>query len=760
MVLDFMENSQSTVVPMRQNGHSNTQQANVSIHNKLLKESTKALKPYLQKALAVHLEQIEQRLYDVSDAKASDAVSLDIKVLQKCASYLSSLFIDSVIKNILSFAAQSTINTDNTFYSSAKEKDWSGLQLLETDEVENQLLVDNYVSTNQSRLNELLYALQRRIEFIGNKAELSSNKNPFGPSVLMNTYIELIKGESFSKEASKLLCQSFNQTVLLNIDDTLEEINTLFIEAGILPKLPGPKARPGPTKKAVKNTPPQQEKKQIPPSSGGHSGSEKQGTLIEKELYGSLKDMAKVYRIHGGEKVASDGLTVSGEQLATTELINTLSDMQQHVGDGEEVLQNIRSQIGEKIQVNGQRRPYAEQDDILIDVVAMFFDVMLQDRHLPDTVRAMIAQLQIPILKVSMLDKDFFAKKSHPARRFLNALSQAGLGVSEKTKQIKSAIFEKMEELVNRVLMEFDDDVEVFAELVEEFEIFMDQQQRQVDLIEERSRKVTKSSEQLELTKRQAAYEIALRLTGQSIPEFVYAFLEDAWKDVLILALLRREKEPAESTDCLDVLERLIASVIPSKNVEERLTIREGLPCLLKDLKVGLDNISYDFHQSLTFLKALELWHKKILVADSEGLDDDIPVAEEVVLMDFEELPCDVNADIDNVLELEDELASMPRDKFSQYASTMQMGDWVDYTTPEGFVLRAKLSWKSEVTSRCLFVDNRGIKAMDIRVSELAEGLRQKTISLVGQEKTPLVERVLTGMKNMMQSQQSKPSMA
>ncbi|MBQ0725463.1 MAG: DUF1631 domain-containing protein [Cycloclasticus sp.] len=745
---------------MRQTDKSNTQQANVSIHNKLLKESTKALKPYLQKALAVHLEQIEQQLYDVSDAKASDAVSLDIKVLQKSSSYLSSLFIDSVIKNILSFAAQSTVNTDNTFYSSAKEKDWSGLQLLETDEVENQLLVDNYVSTNQSRLNELLYALQRRIECIGNKAELSSNKNPFGPSVLMNTYIELIKGESFSKEASKLLCQSFNQTVLLNIDDTLEEINALFIEAGILPKLPGPKARPGPTKKIVKNSLPQQEKKQIPSVSDDHPCSEKQGTLIEPELYGSLKDMAKVYRIHGGEKVASDGLTVSGEQLATTELINTLSDIQQHVGDGESTLQNIRLQIGEKIQVNGQRRPYAEQDDTLIDVVAMFFDVMLQDRHLPDTVRAMIAQLQIPILKVSMLDKDFFAKKSHPARRFLNALSQAGLGVSEKTKQIKSAIFEKMEELVNRVLMEFSDDVEVFAELVEEFEIFMDQQQRQIDLIEERSRKVTKSSEQLELTKRQAAYEIALRLTGQSIPEFIYTFLEDAWKDVLILALLRREKDPTESTDCLDVLERLIASAVPSQNIKERQTIREGLPSLLKGLKVGLDNISYDFHQSLTFLKALELWHQKILAADSEGLDDDIPVAEEVVLMDFEEVACDASADIDNALELEAELASMPNDKFSQYANTMQMGDWVNYTTVEGLVLRAKLSWKSEVTSRCLFVDNRGIKAMDIRVAELAEGLRQKTISLVGQEKTPLVERVLTGMKNMMQSQQSKPSMA
>ena len=760
MVLDFMENTQPTVLPMRQADHSNTQQSNVSIHNQLLKESTKVLKTYLQKAFAVHLEQIEQQLYDVSDAKSSDAISLDIKVLQKSSSYLSSLFIDSVIKNILSFAAQSTVNADNTFYSSAKEKGWSGLQLLETDEVENQLLVDNYVSSNQSRLNELLYALQRRIEFIGNKTELSSNKNPFGPSVLMNTYTEMLKGESFSKEASKLLCQSFNQAVLINIDDTLEEINSLFIEAGVLPKLPGPKARPGPTKKVAENTPPQQAKKQKPSSPERHSGFERQNSLIETELYGSLKEMAKVYRIHGGERVASDGLAVSGEKLATTELINTLSDIQQHVGEVEDTEQNLRLKIGEKIQVNGQRRPYAEQDDILIDVVAMFFDVMLQDRHLPDTVRAMIAQLQIPILKVSMLDKDFFAKKSHPARRFLNALSQAGLGVSEKTKQIKSAIFEKMEELVNRVLMEFNDDVDVFAELVEEFEIFMDQQQRQVDLIEERSRKVTKSSEQLELTKRQASYEIALRLTGQSIPEFVYTFLEDAWKDVLILSLLRREKEPTESTDCLDVLERLVNSVVTPQNEEERQVIMEGLPCLLKDLKLGLDNISYDFHQSMTFLKALESWHKKILIADSVGLDDDIPVAEEVVLMDFEEMSCDADADIDNALELETELANMPRDKYSKYANTMQMGDWVDYTTAEGLMLRAKLSWKSGVTSRCLFVDNRGIKAMDICVAELAEGLRQKTISLVGQEKAPLVERVLTGMKNMMQSQQSKPSMA
>ncbi len=775
-----METARTTVVPIRQVDNSMTMDKKKLIHS-----TVKVLEAYLQKSIVMHLEKIEQQLYDAADAQALDTVSLDVKVLQKSSRYLPSLFIDSISKNILSFSGEIDVKEGNRFVSSESEEDWAELTLLEPDEIDNHLQLAGYISTSENKLSKLLHALRRRIEVIAKVEELKENKNPFGPAVLMNTYVELIKGESFSKDAQNILHQSFSDIVLADLGDALEDINELFISAGVLPKIPKTtikrssvavkekKLSHEPSAKTSSNMSQQgytgqtthSSEQEGAPSSGEvgstavvQSGSV-QGFTMEPAMYHSLLDMAKAYRVEGGEKVSSDGLQISGEQLATSDLISTLTNIQKtDVVAGVDMQESVRSQIGMKIQVGGQRQPYGEQDDTLIDVVAMFFDVILQDRHLPDIVRAMIAQLQIPILKVAMIDKDFFAKKSHPSRQFLNALSHAGLGVSEKNTKIKSAVFEKMEELVARVLMDFDNDVEIFTELFEEFEIFMGQQQRQIDLIEERSRKATKSTEQLELTKRKAAYEIALRLNGHSIPEFVLLFLDDAWKDVLVLALLRHEREPQEVDKCMRVIERLINSVSEPANNKEKESVLADLGRLLKDIKVGLENISYDFHQSAPFFKELESWHRRMLVLDGNEQEEGSE-ADEVMMVDFDEELSMESLEASLLQELGDTLSAMPKDKFSKWTNNMQMGDWIEYTNAEDEVLRAKLSWKSSVTSNCLFVDARGGKALDISLVDFAEELRQKRINLLGQEKAPLVERVLLGMKNFIKGDATEASL-
>jgi len=262
----------------------------------------------------------------------------------------------------------------------------------------------------------------------------------------------------------------------------------------------------------------------------------------------------------------------------------------------------------------------------------------------------------------------------------------------------------------------------------------------------------------LELTKRQAAYEIALRLNGKSIPEFVQLFLDDAWKDVLVLALLRREREPQETQQCIDVIERLVVSVIKPVDAAARNSVVESLPRLLKDIRVGLENISYDFHQSAPFFKELESWHRQLL-AMGVNEQDDIPVAQEVVLVQFDEDLC-ASLEEDLLQELENEMAQMPDDKFSKRANKIEVADWVEYKNSEGTALRAKLSWKSAVTMQCLFVNDRGAKAMDISMADLAEELRQKRMTVVGQENAPLVERVLAGMKKLMMPTSAEASLA
>ena len=470
--------------------------------------------------------------------------------------------------------------------------------------------------------------------------------------------------------------------------------------------------------------------------------------------------MAQAYRATAAASAISDGLIVAGEKLHSGELLQSLTELQKtSAADGVSLEDGLRSQIGMQIQVGGQRRPYAEHDDTLIDVVAMLFDAILQDRQLPDVVRAMIAQLQIPILKVAMMDKEFFARKNHPARQFLNSLSHAGLGVSEQNNKIRNVVFEKMETVVSEILLNFEHDVQIFSDMHEEFELFMSQQQRQIDVIEERSRKVTKSGEQLELTKRQAAYEIALRLKGTTVPAFVKTFLDDVWADVMVLALLRREREPESVKQSLSVIERLVLSVIKQNDVDKGQQVLQDLPRLLKDIKIGLENISYDFHEAAPFFKDLEAWHRHVLAFKTEDVDD-IPVVEEIVLVDTAPNACSVSLEDELMKELDEQVSKMPDDKYTKLVNEMAVGDWVEYTNEEGEQLRAKLSWKSAVTLNCLFVDERGTKAMDISLDACADQLRQDKMILVGQEKAPLVERALTGMKKLIGAEGQEFSIA
>ena len=59
-----------------------------------------------------------------------------------------------------------------------------------------------------------------------------------------------------------------------------------------------------------------------------------------------------------------------------------------------------------------------------IDIVAMLFDFVFEDEHIPASVKALLGRLQIPTLKVAMLDKSFFSSKQHPARRLIDRLAE------------------------------------------------------------------------------------------------------------------------------------------------------------------------------------------------------------------------------------------------------------------------------------------------------------------------------------------------
>jgi hypothetical protein len=69
-----------------------------------------------------------------------------------------------------------------------------------------------------------------------------------------------------------------------------------------------------------------------------------------------------------------------------------------------------------------------QRDEDTINFVGALFQYVLDGDSLAEPLKGLIARLQIPVLKMAMLDNSFSANEEHPARKSLSALVSAGIG--------------------------------------------------------------------------------------------------------------------------------------------------------------------------------------------------------------------------------------------------------------------------------------------------------------------------------------------
>ena len=111
-------------------------------------------------------------------------------------------------------------------------------------------------------------------------------------------------------------------------------------------------------------------------------------------------------------------------------------------------------------------------ESMTIELVAMLFDFIFDTKDLPDGIKALLARLQIPVLKAAMLDGAFFAKKNHPSRLLVNALAEAGRGWTP-VMGTNDPLYSHIDALVHRILDGFTDDLTIFDEAREKLEKFL-----------------------------------------------------------------------------------------------------------------------------------------------------------------------------------------------------------------------------------------------------------------------------------------------
>jgi len=675
------------------------------------------------------------------------------------------------------------------------------LNLVDEAEFEESLALREIASRSEIRNSGLLFALGRRMAVLAGSKAFEADELPLGPHRLCECLREAVGCLDLPIEFRIVLYRAFDRACSPELTRLFGSLNQVCIEQRVLPHLAlsvarGPRnataASPtpdesGPTPHTARDpargaTPPPDVPRR--PAAAAAAAA----AMPMPDLSGIPGAAGLVNPMTGwpGAAAATAGPVDSAQDARDVEMFETMRDLlagrrqvlglgpksapdQAHpvrTADVQAVLGALQAKTPSTIRAGGRVVPRSiahlkqellgqlrqltpadktpQLDDVdndTIDLVGMLFEHLTRDARPTGPVQDLMARLQVPLLRVALQDKSFFTRRSHPARQLLNSIAEAGLFWLEDEGADRPLV-DKMRLVVDRVSTDYDGDLAVFEELLTDLGKHLGTLARKSEVAERRHVDAAKGRERLDLARGAATRAISERIAHRSPPPLLRTLLEQAWTDVLALTILRQGEHSAAYAKRLETAERLLDAF----DGDSPAIIEDGGGALRSDIESGLSQVGYHgedigavvgrvFGGQATATTEAEAAKVTELAARLKtrsrlGADSEAPPEEPVKAVETRPL----SAEEQRVL---DRLRSVP------------FGTWFEFTVnQQGEKARRRLSWFSTLTGRCLFVNQRGVRAADSTLEQLAREIARGRASVVEAHKDSLIDRAWSAIRN------------
>lgn len=404
---------------------------------------------------------------------------------------------------------------------------------------------------------------------------------------------------------------------------------------------------------------------------------------------------------------------------ATPSLVASLSEMQATLAD---------APVNFLTALDGELRAQAHPlDQLTIELVTVVFDFILDDKALPQAIKAELARLQIVAVKAAILDRTFFARRQHPMRQLLARIAEAGTDPEVDT-SAEGPFVTGLRAIVDTVVADFKDDLAVFTAA-----------QERVDKLAAESVKVraaelaTKAKEleqqeQAEIAHASALAEVRRRIRRRT-PDFVRDFLLEWWTRVLVDAYLKELQGDDSWTHRLGVVDALVWSV-GSLRKTEVAQLASMLPTLMRSLLRGMNAVEMPGDARHAFFNQLMQAHTASINAAKAATGETTLPDAQAANDPASEAPAE---------EATPATPAVSGDYYLHAVKAMERGALVEFVA-EGEPVRAKLSWVSPRQTIYLFTSAAGGRSLS--PDALAQALRSGAARLVG-ETAGLMDRVV-----------------
>ena len=717
--------------------------------------------------------------------------------------------------------------------------DWNAdsLSLVDSDEIEQGVAMGKLARTIEDVCQEQFSAFNQRVGFLLGNEELEHAKNPLSPQAICKAFKEAFQALQADTEIKLAVLRQLNQNVLGDINSIYADLNRHLVNAHVLPTLRPTLRRAtrgaGGAAGAAAAAAASAQAGAMPGMPGGEfsegddvfatmqfllsrmqarAGSAGAGPASGLAGLGSI--MGAGAGMPGAAGSAGSGTMSAGQaQQAFASMLDTLTQLQH--GDGHFMLANGTS-LDLSLPLNGDRNilrdissagvaNLGQVDAMTIEIVAMLFDYIYEDKSLAPQIKALLGRLQIPVLKAAMLDKAFFSKRSHPARRLVDRLAEAGIGWTAEA-GTEDGLYKAIEGVVHHIQDEFVDQLDLFARELEALEAFLEAEEKAAEALVESSAEELHQRDRSEIARLVALAEIERRAAAgvvEVMPEFLMHFLRERWVAPMQQAHFREGEDGQAWQKAVQTMDDLIWSVQPKRTPEERKRLVALLPGLLQRLYGGLQGIEWEPAMREAFLSQLVDAHAGAVKASLQQMPPGAPastlapapqnaapvaamasasgiaptvanvapatakptVAAPTLSGGIPETvaavaPATGQSLTEATIAAERERANTARrpetGSAGRMVASLVRGSWIEFANDKNVWVRSKLAWVSPLRGNYLFTNRQGYKALAVSRDELIERFKANRARLVDIE--PLMDRAISSMMETLNEQVAVPA--
>ena len=375
--------------------------------------------------------------------------------------------------------------------------------------------------------------------------------------------------------------------------------------------------------------------------------------------------------------------------------------------DGETIKQAVLSAIA-KTSGGAVTKRINQIAEKTIDFIELIFDAIIEDKEISDTIKTLLLRLQIPIIKASMSDQEFFIYDDHPARVLLDTIADACVGVIEHSDNI----YKFLDKLITNILAEYELSTETFQLALDELNTYLEEKNEETRLKEE--------EEQKQILRKHARATVLKSLrattTGKTLPEEVHALILKRWPTLMFNHYLCNGKENDEWINIVLTLRNIVDSVQAITSAEHLAKILAKKDALFELTEKYL-NVSSNSKKDVQNVMAVYKETVQKHIDDANFTDEEVTVADEIIS----------KADPVEEPPIEEEIIDRPT-----IPSNIMPGMWFQiFMGEDKAIRRCKLSVILVEDANLMFVNHKGELIIEKSFDEFNEEVANETTKMI-----------------------------